>query len=433
MIKFPCKCGQILEVTDDQAGLTVQCPKCGLLRDVPTLSDLEHLTDFGTYLVDPPVPETEQQRLEKLREAFSRDRLDDQGDEIDLRPTIEDVIRSGYIEKPQDDSTPELPKYDPVTGELVEPIKIADDRPVQRDTIPMARRVVSYAAGRQQAVPQSSWRIFLQLFQPINMVVIIFVLIAHAVWEGILIICSMPFFFIFLPVLFFITGMFLAHYAIVIEETGPEERDELPRPLRHLELGADLWWPFVHFAGAFLLSYWPALVILAELIADSVSKANGGNGYQPEFFPQLMHWPVFFILLALGTVFFPAVLLTLTTSGSQLNLRPDRLIGVMIQCGMRYVWAVWMFPVIALIYMTGALGGHAVILRNAVAKPDAKTWLTTPAIVYPMLAIGVYLMHYFCWYLGLMYRDFHDRFPWVLQQHISTQFLERSTPQVRSD
>ena len=43
MIRFPCRCGHQFEVSDDQAGGMIQCPKCHLLRDIPTLSDLPGL------------------------------------------------------------------------------------------------------------------------------------------------------------------------------------------------------------------------------------------------------------------------------------------------------------------------------------------------------------------------------------------------------
>ncbi|HWB52587.1 MAG TPA: hypothetical protein VG722_00275, partial [Tepidisphaeraceae bacterium] len=329
-------------------------------------------------------------------------------EEIDLRPTMGDVKRAGYVEEPQDDSAPLLPKYDPVTGELVEPIKVAPMAKQRAEAIPMARRVVNYASGQQLSSHHSASRVLLELFQPPNLIVMTFILIAHVIWEGLLVVCSM--FLIFLPVLFLATGMFFAHYAIVIEEVGVEERDELPRPLRHGELGADLWKPFIHFIGAFILCYWPAILAVGRL-ADSP-----------------MRWPVFFALMVVGTIFLPAMLLTLTTSGSLWNLRPDRVVGVALRCGHRYIVAVLLFPVITLIYMVGALGSHVVVLRHAVPKPGVQTWLGMPMVVYPLLVIGVYLMHYFCWYLGLMYRDFHDQFPWVLQRHIPTRVLERSKP-----
>jgi TctA family transporter len=39
---------------------------------------------------------------------------------------------------------------------------------------------------------------------------------------------------------------------------------------------------------------------------------------------------------------------------------------------------------------------------------------------YGSLIMGIFLMHYFCWVLGLLYRQKHEQFPWVLQRHVKT-------------
>jgi hypothetical protein len=38
--------------------------------------------------------------------------------------------------------------------------------------------------------------------------------------------------------------------------------------------------------------------------------------------------------------------------------------------------------------------------------------------VFPCLVAGIYLMHLFAWYMGLVYRAHHEQFPWILQRHI---------------
>lgn len=414
MISFPCKCGQPLEVPVDQAGLTVQCPKCGLLADVPTLSDLKHISQDGTYTIEPAAEQpTHEHRIEDLRRAFSHVRTDDEGDEIDLRPTMTDVKKAGFVEEPQDDTIPLLPKYDPVTGELLEPIKLQAPAQAQLSAkeIPMAHRVVSYAAPQQQSTHQSSTKIFLELCEPTNIIVMGMILIMHFVWEALAMIVSNPFFFIFLIPLIALSAAFFAHYGIVIEEIGWEGRDELPRPLRHMEIGSDFWWPFIHFGGALLICFGAAFYELIKLRF---------------VYPSPMAWPIFLLLCVPGCIFFPAIALTLTTSGSQWNLRPDRVIRVMIECGSRYVVAALIFPIAATIYFVGTAGGHAIVLFHSLGHPGVEHWIEKPAIVYPLLITGIYLMHYFCWYLGLMYRDFHDQFPWILQRHIPTRLLERT-------
>jgi hypothetical protein len=44
--------------------------------------------------------------------------------------------------------------------------------------------------------------------------------------------------------------------------------------------------------------------------------------------------------------------------------------------------------------------------------------LTYAAAVYPLIAIAIYLMHLYCWHLGILYRRHQQDFPWVLQRHI---------------
>ena len=44
-----------------------------------------------------------------------------------------------------------------------------------------------------------------------------------------------------------------------------------------------------------------------------------------------------------------------------------------------------------------------------------------PILVYPMLMIAIYLAHFFCWHLGLIYREHANRFPWILQRHVSAR------------
>ena len=40
MIRFHCTCKHVFETDDNMSGGLVQCPKCGRLNDIPTLSDL---------------------------------------------------------------------------------------------------------------------------------------------------------------------------------------------------------------------------------------------------------------------------------------------------------------------------------------------------------------------------------------------------------
>src|SRR5436309_2041390 len=100
-LRFACTCGTVLEVPIEQAGTSLQCPQCGRLVDVPTLSDLAALSEDGTYKVDELELRDEPDRLAKLHRAFGHQRVDEQGHDIDLRqqfapeepvPLIEDDV-----------------------------------------------------------------------------------------------------------------------------------------------------------------------------------------------------------------------------------------------------------------------------------------------------------------------------------------------------
>lgn len=52
MIRFSCRCNHPFQLDKSEAGGLAQCPKCGRLNDVPTLSDLPNLAEDGTYQLD---------------------------------------------------------------------------------------------------------------------------------------------------------------------------------------------------------------------------------------------------------------------------------------------------------------------------------------------------------------------------------------------
>ena len=89
MIDFPCQCGYRFRVPDDRAGASLQCPKCHLLTDVPTLSDLPALKPDGTYRIDKPLRQKRNPVAEMAR-AFGRHAVDADGHEkiFALRSTI---------------------------------------------------------------------------------------------------------------------------------------------------------------------------------------------------------------------------------------------------------------------------------------------------------------------------------------------------------
>lgn len=407
VIQFPCHCGHVFRVDNDQAGASIQCPRCRLLNDVPSHSDLDAIAPDGTYKLDGDLAPASPEGLADLLYVYQRGPRDREGNEIDLtlKPSDLDVIGGEPIPLvPAEQRRPHAPRYDPETGELVTPLDIRNPapQPVDPASIPMARPALNYATGRA-ARPPSLLTAFAHMFLPMNLVVMLVVLVMH--------LAVLPLFFItMVGILFFIVALIVmdclipAHYANIIEEVGPFENDELPRPLRDLGWYEDLWAPFVNFFGSLLICYGPSMVI--------ISMAERGK------LPMATAMALWIALAAVGTFFFPAVLLTLTTSGTSLNLRPDRLMGVIVACGSSYFFAVAMWIVAAGTYLWGWAGTRLALMMLIHAFPIPPL-LTNWPVVLSMLAVGIFLMHYFCFCMGLLYRAHYDRFPWVLQRHVS--------------
>jgi hypothetical protein len=187
---------------------------------------------------------------------------------------------------------------------------------------------------------------------------------------------------------------------VVVNDIATEDKDELPRPLRDFSWHDDLWGPFVHFSMAAFIAYGP-------LIAINWMPASG---------VLLISYTL--SVLIWGTFIFPALFLTTTTSGHWLNLAPDRVLRVIRNLGLKYVLCVILWAVATASYAIG-IGGTMYALASLFAPPGmmaGNPWLMT-AVAYPMLIVGIFMMHVFCWYLGLQYRAYQPTFHWALQSH----------------
>jgi len=424
MIKFPCHCGHNFGLENDQAGGTIQCPKCGRLNDIPTLSDLEHIESDGIYKLDAPADAPQQapssapgvlpyqekpDAIERLRRAFGKETVDQAGEDIDLRPTIDDIRKVGDIEIPlalHDEVLPGAPKYDPETGELIKPHDLNKSEYVDPKTIPTAQRAMSYATPELHQT-FAAGRALLMLFQPINLLVMGFVLFAHAMLLLVALILAYGLFLI-APLFILIFALLLAHYGILIDAIGPGTHNELPRPLRDLDWHDDLWGPFSHVFGSMIIAYAPAILAWALL-----------------HFDDPLRFPLIIVGLCIGTVFFPAICLTATTSGTMINLRPDRVFGVMYTCGGRYIVAMLLWPITVALYLYGLAATTFLTIRQFLPSAPKIPWYFDPPLAVIGMLGGIYLAHYFCVYLGLLYRAHHDAFPWAFQRHIPTKLLDR--------
>lgn len=429
MIRFTCLCRNRIEAADEQAGGMVQCTKCGRLNDVPTLSDLPHLSDDGTYNVDVPRPKDNPIRLAELSIIYSKGTSDLDGDVIDLRMTAAELAEPDSTDPTDDEGTIPLkneprpragalparpaPRYDPETGELIVPVELKEDpdQPLSADAIPMARATIGYATGA--AAHRVSWaRTSIELLMPVNVVVMGFIFITHLLLQFTGTIVMSGFWLIVIAPLM-LAGIIISHYGNVIDETGPQERDEMPRPLRSCGLFDDLWDPFVNVVAAFAICFGPAVVVFLRL-PGSVPTSLAISG----------------LLVVAGVVALPGVLLTTNTSGTIMNLRPDRFVGMVRACGSDYIWAMFTGLLATAAYGFGIVAADLTFIRLLSGKSFLSEWVYV--VGYPMLALGIYSAHLFCWHLGLLYREHHAKFPWILQRHVRDPMKKSTASPVRT-
>ena len=274
------------------------------------------------------------------------------------------------------------------------------------------------------------------------------------------------------------------HYGNVIEETGVEGNDELPRFLRDLRFSEDILNPLKAMVGGTIVCYLPAIlcalaaVLPAKLLIPcmdvlatlawfmfglSLFLALSGIPLHHIVFVEDVLRPTMFLLIgtlitfvpagllaitgarqsfdlasaailaALGSILLPGVLLTLTTSASVVNIRPDRLLKTIAECGSRYIIAVVLWLVSVPLYLAGqailVIGAATLMGGNSVfAAWSIAPWMKHSILAIPLLSAGIFIMHYFCFEVGTLYRDHHEAFPWLFQRHVR----EEEAPQPKA-
>ncbi|HEV2292579.1 MAG TPA: hypothetical protein VGR35_01910 [Tepidisphaeraceae bacterium] len=416
MIRFHCTCKHAFETDDNMAGGLVQCPECGKLNDIPTLSDLHLIAEDGTYRMDAENEEQAANRLGELKRAFARSRVDEYGAEIDLRPTMQDIRDAGVEEIPlefKDEARPGAPKYDPVTGELIRPMDVRERTPADGavPAIAVQNKTLKYAS-RDMNVVTNGFEIIGQMFALPNVIVMLVIFLSHLFMQ--VMTYATVFFILLFPIYLFLIGLFIAHYANTIDETGPEARDELPRPLRNVSWHDDMWGPFFNVMLAFGFAYGPGLACLLLDVPAQIRLTLAGT------------------LALIGTLVFPAILLTTTTSGSVLNLRPDRVLGVIRHCGIiayPVMLVGWIVSIgIYLFAVVGTMVAVDTFFFGGSPGTAVRQVLFHWAVQYPLLLVGIFLMHAYAWYLGLQYRKHHADFPWVLQRYTGRRGAGAAAP-----
>lgn len=439
MIQFRCSCGHGLSVPEADAGGSVQCSRCGRLRSIPALDELAAMEEDGTIRVSeglsPPA-----------RTADFPTWTDPSG--VDRRSTLEQILAVAPPAQPAR-SAAKRPRYDPETGELVREFGLAppQERPdvppgwpepaPEIPPVPAATRAttpapavppsmgtpntLAYAHKRadygrygsgQAPIPLHIRPVYwhtipLELFQPANVMVMGFVFLIHLIIQGLGLMTLLG----ALPLVLLAIWLWLvvlAHYVIILDETGPERRDEMPGVLRNVSFGDDFATPLWALFTAIAVCFGPA-----ALVARALAWSDVPAGLIPV---------IVLVAMVLGTFFFPATLLTAATSGSVMNLAPHRITGVIIAAPLKYLLSVVLLVITVAVYAfgLGATGWLSMVGAGWTTGTSFALWFAS-GLGYLALLTGIYGAHWFAWLLGKIYQEHHEQFPWVLQRHVSTR------------
>ena len=361
MIAWTCSCGNPLEVPDRLAGGSIQCEGCGRLRSVPEAGGEDAAYDLG--LDEPPARADTSQCDRRVH---------------DLGYATAGTAAPAYADPPR-------------PGENV-------------PTGPVRRRGTT--AFVDDVPTRPLWRLPADLFRPSSLIVMAMsgLILTFAAFLGMMaVLGAWPILLVFVVVVAVLVG----HYVNVIDETGPEHRDELPPPLRDVAFWDDMLKPFLQFLLANGLCFGLSLLMLRL----------GGWGLRTP------HAGVAAGLGVVGLIVFPMVLLTIVGGATVANLAPHRLVGAIVTCGLPYLAAIALFPLTLALHAAAAVGllelcWQANDQSLLVGGFQPTTWWWAGPLTTALMLAATLAAHAFAWLMGRLFRRHVDAFPWLLMRHV---------------
>jgi hypothetical protein len=396
MIRFKCSCGQPYEVEDDRAGDSFQCEKCLRLLDVPGLGEINSLEEDGTLKMQ-DAPDHDDGLAEKMRVH---------GHHADLRQNVDEYFLLDDVTPADAPPTRRAPRYDPITGELIEEIELAPNPTPAPQDIPMATPTLNYASVAVEEHADRGevrwWNAPWRIVSGMSLMAVFFVFLSHVLIHLFLLLPGIN--LLLLPFALLIALMIAAHYGNTMEEIGPQNHDEVPVLLRQVSFSQDIIHPLYGIMLAWLLSFAPLILIWIT-----------GVGPRLEGMPWIERG-----LWGVGMFLFPAAAFTGITSGATQNMLPHHVIAVIRAAPGRYAMAFAAFMLGWLGYTVAAAGLQFTSISFFTRAGPLGAWGTLAVglgWIYGSIAFAVYFMHLAAVWMGLIYRNHHADFHWVFQQH----------------
>ncbi len=396
MIRFKCICGQTFELPDDRANDQFQCDLCLRLVDVPGLGEVDSLENDGTV----KMRESEQiapDLLEKVRIHSHHD---------DLRQTVDEYLSIDDLAPADAPPTKMPPRYDPITGELLEEIDIVPDARPPAHEIPLATATLNYASvATEHALERGDirwWQAPWRILTGMSLMAMFFVFLSHVIVHLCLLTPGVNV-LLFLPALLIVLAI-IAHYGNTMEEFGPHNHDEVPVMLRHVSFSDDIAGPLFGMLIAWVVAFAP--MIFCWMF-----------GLGPILRDQPWAW---IVLIGWGLFFFPAAAFTAITSGAIQNMLPHHVFAVIRVAPGRYLlaWGAFMIGIGAYVSALGGMTFTSIAVFTSTAAPGLWGTILMGVIwLYASMLAAIYFMHLSAVWMGLIYRSHHAKFNWAWQQH----------------
>jgi hypothetical protein len=373
-IHYTCRCGANIRLPTNVAGKKARCNSCGFIFTVP-LPELN------------PEPESES---------------------IPLEPGLPEVVRT---KKPAPKPEPGLLALDGLE-DILAPASVVPEHP--REISPGFHDDED-RAGVIEPTDSYLWDLgrsffffldagsfvtfmFITLLQAIPAVIILRAgfMLAYGVIAGTV-----------------ISGYLCTFYMAVIKETAGGE-DELPNVVPDHPFA--LVGSFFHFVGSIAWVMLPATAFAIIELANSPQFSLSAFVMGLLFFgvPALppIHWEVIRILIIVGLFFWPVVILGVSLGGGFSGLWPHTIIRTALAAPLPYLATC----IVLLIAAGLAYLPHSTQYQTAVIKLTSKAGLGVSIMAATLGAVmNVYTMIVAMQAIGLYYRHYKHKFPWVAE------------------